>query len=233
MAAKSAIGKTFRLGSDPTRRFEVIGVARDVKYYMIGDDARNLVFLPLSVSMQGDLALQVRTAGPTAAVARELEALARRLEPTLPPAKAKTMQDDMFVAYLPSRIGAIVFGSFGVLAMVIAMVGIYGVTAYIVTQRTREFGVRAALGARGRDLVSVGVRDTVRLVGIGVAIGLPASYGVTRALAALPILYDARASDPAVLGGATLALLALATLASYFPARRAATVDPLVAMRAS
>jgi predicted permease len=230
---QSPIGKTFRLGSDSTRRFEVIGVARDVKYYMIGDDARTLVFLPVSLSMQGDLALQVRTGAPTAAIARELEALARRIEPTLPPAKAKTMHDDMFVAYLPSRIGAIGFGSFGILAMVIAMVGIYGVTAYIVAQRTREFGVRAALGARGRDLVSVGVHDTVRLVGIGVAIGLPASYGVTRALTALPILYDARAGDPAVLGGATLVLLALAALASYFPARRAARVDPLVAMRAS
>ncbi len=228
-----ALGKTFRLGIDTTRRYEVIGVARDVKYYMIGDDARDLVFFPISLSLPGDLALQVRTSAPTAAVARELEGLVHRLEPTLPPAKAKAMHDDMFVAYLPTRIGAIVFGSFGLLAMIIAMVGIYGVTAYIVAQRTREFGVRAALGARGRDLIGVGVRDTVRLVGIGVAIGLPASYGVARALTSLPILYDARAGDPLVLGAAIVALLTMATLASYFPARRAAAVDPLIAMRAS
>ena len=143
------------------------------------------------------------------------------------------MRDDMFVAYLPSRVGAIVFGSFGVLAMLIAMVGIYGVTSYIVAQRTRELGVRAALGAQRRDLVGAGLRDTLRLVAFGIGVGLPLSYGVARALTALPILYDAKAGDPVVLGAATFLLVVTATVASYLPARRAASVDPVTSMRGS
>jgi putative ABC transport system permease protein len=204
-----------------------------VKYYMIGDVARDLVFLPYSLSEQADVTLQVRTSAPTAVIARRLEAIASRLEPTLPPAKAKPMRDDMAIAYLPSRIGAAVFGAFGVLALVIAMLGIYGITSYIVAQRTRELGVRAALGAQRAALVSVGLRDTMRLVAIGLMIGLPLSYGVGRALTALPILYDARAGDPVVLAGATLLLVVTAVVASYVPARRASAVDPVIAMRAS
>jgi putative ABC transport system permease protein len=231
--AQSAIGQTFSFGGPNALKYEIIGVARDVKYYMIGDGARDLVFLPSSLSGRSNFTLQVRTDAPTAVIARQLETLISRIEPTLPPAKAKAMRDDMAIAYMPSRVGAIVFGSFGVLAMLIAMVGIYGVTSYIVAQRTRELGVRAALGAQRRDLVGVGLRDTLRLVGIGVAVGLPLSYGVARGLTALPILYDAHAGDPVVLGMATLLLVVTAALASYLPARRAASVDPVTSMRAS
>ena len=229
----SPIGQRIRFGGPTTPAYEIVGVARDVKYYMVGEAARDLVFLPVSVNFDPELTLQVRTDAPTAAIGRQLETLASRLEPTLPPSKAKAMRDDMFIAYLPSRIGAIVFGSFGVLAMLIAMVGIYGVTAYIVAQRTRELGVRAALGAQRRDLVTVGLRDTLRLLAIGVGIGLPLSYGVARALTALPILYDAHAGDPVVLGVATVLLVLTATIATILPARRAASVDPLTSMRAS
>jgi len=229
----SPIGQRFRFGGPTSTAYEIIGVARDVKYYMIGDVARDLVFLPVHASFSAELTLQVKTDAPTGVIGRQLEALASRLEPTLPPAKAKAMRDDMFLAYLPSRIGAIIFGSFGVLALLIAMVGIYGITSYIVSQRTRELGVRSALGAQRRDLVNVGLRDTLRLVGIGLLIGLPLSYGVARGLTALPILYDAHASDPAVLGVATVLLVVTAAIASYLPARRAADVDPLTSMRAS
>jgi predicted permease len=229
----SPIGQRFRFGGPTAPAYEIVGVARDVKYYMVGEAARDLVFLPVSVNFQPGLTLQVRTDAPTAVIGRQLETLASRFEPTLPPAKAKSMRDDMYIAYLPSRIGAIVFGSFGVLAMLIAMVGIYGVTSYIVAQRTRELGVRAALGAQRRDLVTVGLRDTLRLLVIGVAVGLPLSYGVARALTALPILFDAHAGDPVVLGAATVLLVLTATIATILPARRAASVDPLTSMRAS
>ncbi|HTE47318.1 MAG TPA: FtsX-like permease family protein, partial [Gemmatimonadaceae bacterium] len=143
----------------------------------------------------------------------------------------KPMADDMLVAYIPAGIGAIMFGTFGLLALVISMIGIYGVTSYIVAQRTRELGVRAALGAQQRDLVGVGLRDTLRLVSIGVVIGLPLSYGVARALTALPLLYDTSASDPFVLGAATAMLAVVAAVASYIPARRAGRADPLASLR--
>ncbi len=229
---QSAVGQTFHLADATSTRYEVIGVARDVKYYMIGDDRRSVMFLPVSREIPGALTLQVKTDQPTAAIARRLEALARELEPSLPPARAKGMREDTAIAYLPARIGAAMFGTFGLLALVIAMVGIYGVTSYIVAQRTRELGVRAALGAQSRDLVSIGLRDTLRLVGIGVAVGLPLSYGIGRALSALPILYDARAGDPLVLGAATVILVGVAAIASYVPALRAGRADPIVALRA-
>jgi ABC-type antimicrobial peptide transport system permease subunit len=113
------------------------------------------------------------------------------------------------------------------------MIGIFGVTSYIVAQRTRELGLRAALGAQQKDLIVLGLRDTLRLVSIGVAIGLPLSYGVARALTALPLLVDTKASDPLVLGGATAVLVLVAGLASYVPARRAGNADPLISLRAS
>jgi predicted permease len=229
----SAIGKRLQIGGGVSPVYEVIGVARDVKYYMVGDVARDLVFLPLSVSEQADLTLQVRTDAPVAVIGRQLESIASRLEPTLPPERAKPMREDMAIAFLPSRVGAAVFGTFGALALLIAMVGIYGITSYIVAQRTRELGVRAALGAQRSTLVGVGLRDTLRLVGIGLAIGVPLSFGVAKGLTMLPILYDAKAGDPVVLGGATVLLVATALVASYLPARRAAAVDPVIAMRAS
>jgi ABC-type antimicrobial peptide transport system permease subunit len=200
---------------------------------MIGDVARDLLFLPFTSADQTDVTLQVRTDAPVAVIGRQLETIAARLEPTLPPAKAKAMREDIAIAYMPSRIGATVFGIFGALALVIAMLGIYGITSYIVAQRTRELGVRAALGAQRSALLGVGLRDTMRLVTIGLLIGVPLSYGLGRALTALPILYDAHAGDPIVLGGATLLLIATALVASYIPARRAAAVDPVISMRAS
>jgi len=228
----SPLGRSFKFAGTSGAPYEVVGVARDVKYYMAGDKARALAFLSVANRFQGDLALQVKTDVPANVIGPQLESIARALEPTLPPTRTKAMHDDMLVAYLPAGIGAIMFGSFGVLALIISMVGIYGVTSYIVAQRTRELGVRAALGAQERDLVGIGLRDTLRLVLIGVAIGLPLSYGVARALTALPLLYDTTANDPFVLGAATAVLALVASVASYIPARRAGRADPLTSLRA-
>jgi predicted permease len=227
----SPLGRRFKFAGSGGAPHEVVGVVRDVKYYMAGDKARALAFLSVAHQFQGDLALQVKTEVPANVIGPQLESIIRALEPSLPPTRTRPMHDDMLVAYLPAGIGAIMFGSFGVLALIISMVGIYGVTSYIVAQRTRELGVRAALGAQERDLVGIGLRDTLRLVVIGVAIGLPLSYGAARALTVLPLLYDTTASDPFVLGAATAVLAAVASVASYIPARRAGRVDPLTSFR--
>jgi predicted permease len=231
-AGRSPLGQTMRLGGSAAQPYEIVGVARDVTYYMIGDVGRDLVFLPVTDGYQPSLALQVRTDLPASVIGPQLESLAQQLEPSLPRPKAKAMRDDMSLAYLPARIGAAVFGGFGVLALIIAMVGIYGVTSYIVAQRTRELGLRSALGAQPAALIGAGIRDTLRLVLIGIAIGVPAAFGVSLALTSLPILYDAHANDPLVLGGATALLLVVAAIAGYLPARRAARADPLISLRA-
>ncbi|HEY7394074.1 MAG TPA: ABC transporter permease [Gemmatimonadaceae bacterium] len=229
---QSALGRTFRLSGQTSPVFEVIGVSRAVKYFMIGDEARPIAFLPASLAYEPDLALQVKSSAPLSVIGPRLEALARELEPSLPPMRAKAMRDDMWIAYLPARIGAVLFGSFGALALFIAMAGIYGVTSYIVAQRTRELGVRAALGAQSRNLIGVGLRDTMRLVALGVGIGLPLSYGVVRGLTSLPLLYRTPATDPFVLSGATVALALVAAIAAYLPARRAGRIDPIISLRA-
>jgi predicted permease len=226
---ESAIGKRFRLGRDSSAMLEVIGVARDVKYYTLGESPRSLVYLPMTERGERELALQVRSTLPASVIGPRLESVVRELEPTLPPPRARPIRDDMLVAFLPAKAGAMIFGGFGLLALALATVGLYGVTSYVVSQRTREMGVRAALGARQIDLLLLSVRDTLRLVGIGVVLGLAGAYGLARLVVSL--LYDAQPGDPVVLGGATLVLTAAAVAASYIPARRAARVDPVTSMR--
>jgi predicted permease len=226
---ENAIGKTFRLGSDTSARLQVIGIARDVKYYTLGESPRSLVYLPVTRQYESGLTLQVRTAVAAAAIGPRLEAILHELEPTLPRVTAKPIRDDMFVALVPAQAGAVVFGSFGLLALILATVGLYGVTSYVVGQRTREMGVRAALGAQRMDLIRLAIGDSMRLVGIGVVLGLAGAYGLARLVTSL--LYDAHPGDPATLGGATALLVAVAAAAAYVPARRAAKVDPVSAMR--
>jgi predicted permease len=226
---ESAIGKRFQMGGDESPMLEVVGLARDVKYYTLGESPRSLVFLPTSQSGEQELTLHVRTTVPVSAIGPRLESIVRELEPMLPPPHARPIRDDMVVAFLPARAGAVVFGSFGLLALALATVGLYGVTSYIVSQRTREMGVRAALGARQIDLLILSVRDTLQLVAVGVVLGLAGAYGLARLVTSL--LYDAHPGDPVVLGGATWVLATAALAASIIPARRAAKIDPVISMR--
>jgi putative ABC transport system permease protein len=125
--------------------------------------------------------------------------------------------------------GAILLSLFGMLALVLASIGIYGVTAYTVSQRTHEFGVRMALGARARDVLSLVLRQGLMPVAFGVALGLLAAFGVTRFVASL--LVGVGAADPLTFAGIPLLLLGVAALAGYVPARRATRVSPTVALR--
>jgi predicted permease len=192
--SESAIGKTLRLGQDTSMRLSVIGVARDVKYYTLGEAPRSLVYVPLSFNYQSNLALQVRTTVAARSLGPRLEAILHELEPTLPRVTAKSIREDMFVAFVPAQAGAVVFGCFGLLALVLATIGLYGVTSYVVSQRTREMGVRAALGARRIDLVTLALGDSMRLVAIGVRArarrrvrpGPRAHLGVVRSRAGRP-----------------------------------------------
>ena len=135
----------------------------------------------------------------------------------------------MLVALLPARLAGTLLGAFGVLALLLAAVGIYGVMAYSVAQRTREIGVRMALGAGARELLALIVREGARLTAVGLAIGIIAALGLTRFISSL--LYGIRPVDVVSFAGAALILTASAVLACYIPARRAIRVDPVVALR--
>ncbi|MBV9772850.1 MAG: ABC transporter permease [Gemmatimonadetes bacterium] len=222
-----ALGKRLDYGGKP---MTVVGVTRDAKYVSLGEEPRPTLYLPHAGAYNGEMTLLVRTSGDPAALARPLAAAAQSLDPSLPLPRPKTMTEEMELSLMPARFGAALLGVFGGLALLLATVGIYGVVSYSVVQRTREIGIRAALGASREALLRMVVGGSMRLVGIGLATGL--ALAVLFGVAASGLLYGVSPADPALLVGAPAVLALAALLASYLPARRATRVDPMIALRA-
>jgi ABC-type antimicrobial peptide transport system permease subunit len=173
--------------------------------------------------------LQVRTAGATPAMAATLRDLVHVLDPRLPPVTVSSLADDMRIVLLPSELGAGMLGVFGLLALLLASVGIYGVTSYSVAQRTREMGIRSALGATARDLVMLLARQSMRVVFIGAGVGLLLAFVAARLLTSQ--LYGVTSTDPLTFLLMPTLLLSIAMVATLVPARRATRVDPAEALR--
>jgi ABC-type antimicrobial peptide transport system permease subunit len=208
---------------------EVVGITKDGKYVTLGEDPKPFFYRSFFQRYGADAALHVRTASDpqrlVAAVRREVQSL----DPSLPVYDVKTMTDHLGLSLLPARLAGSVLGLFGLVAVVLAAVGIYGVMAYSVSQRTRELGIRVAIGARPADLLSMVVGQGMRLAAIGVGAGLVVALAVTRLASSL--LYGISATDPLTFVGIALLLAGIALAASYIPARRAMKVDPIVALR--
>ena len=176
------------------------------------------------------MTLVVRTTNDPLALVPAVRAALRSLDPTIPIYQVQTIEQQLGEMVAQRRFSMALLGTFAALALVLGLVGVYGVTAYLVAQRTREVGLRLALGAHPRDVVRMVVGQGMRSAVVGVVVGLAASLVVTRLMASL--LYGVSPTDAVTLLAVT-ALLALATLvANWLPARRAARVDPLVALRA-
>jgi putative ABC transport system permease protein len=171
----------------------------------------------------------VRTAGDPAAVTGSVRAAVRAVDPALPVASVRTMDQIVGAWSAERRLNTVVLAALGALALVLAVVGIYGVIAYMVAQRTREMGVRLALGARPADVLRLVVRQGAALAGAGIAVGLAGAWEATRSMRSM--LYSVSATDPATFVGVALVLAAAALAASFIPARRATRVDPVVALR--
>jgi predicted permease len=220
-----AVGRTFR---NDGRTVTVIGIARNAKYRSLGEEPRGFVYVPIAQRYFERASIVVRTA-PGVRVDAPLRRVVAELAPALPVLDQRTMQEHTAISLLPQRIAAWVAGSLGGVALLLALIGIYGVTAYSVAQSTREIGVRVALGAtRGRVLGLV-LRQGVGLATIGVTIGAVAALGVTRLLAGL--LYGVHPLDALAFVGAGLLLVGAALAASWVPSRRAAAVEPMTALR--
>ena len=209
---------------------EVVGVVRDEKYAHIREDKRAFVFSPLSQDKTlGEATFYVRTSQAPESLSGAIRDTVRKIDPSLPTAHMKT-EETIVSEDLSSE--ATVAGlslTFGGVAALLGCVGIYGVLAFLVVQRTREIGIRIALGAMQGDIRRLVLREAVVLVAIGVAIGVPAAYGLGRLMDSM--LYGVSAGQPLTLltGPALMAVVALA--AAYIPARRATRVDPMVALR--
>ena len=224
---ENAVGRTFRFFEGEP--LEVVGVVRDVKAISLTESPSSMVYVPLVEAPKGPVTLFIHTAGDPGPMLVEARQLLRAMDNRIPLIYEKTVSDHMAFALWPSWMGALLLGSLGVVALVLAAMGVYGVMAYSVSQRTRELGIRMALGAQSWQVVQLVLRQGMALAAVGLAVGLIAAFGVTRLLRAL--LYGVNPSDPFVFFVVTIVLAAASLAACYFPARRAVKIDPVVALR--
>jgi predicted permease len=208
---------------------EVVGIARDGKYNSLGEAPVPYVFYPQRQLYRSQMAVVVRTRGDVASLLPEVRRQVQALDPTLPVYDVKTLEAHLGTALYPARAAAALLGLTGALALVLAAIGLYGVLSYLVTLRTREIGIRMALGARRADVLRLVVGRGLRLAGLGLVIGLALSASVTRFASFL--LYGTSPLDPATFASLVALLLGVATLAGWGPAQRAAAVEPVVALR--
>ena len=228
---EEAIGKRFRMLAPNARWLEVVGVSKDGKYRYIFEDRDNYFFTPLAQDYRAQRALHLRTTAAPELLAPAVQKEIRALNPDLPLYDVRSMRNSMGGGngFFLLNMGALFGGALGLLGLVLALVGIYGVVSYAANQRTQEIGVRMALGAQARDILSLVVGQGLTLVAIGLALGLLAAFGVSSLLGTL--LFGISSRDPITYISVPILLGVMAVAASYIPARRATKVDPLIALR--
>ncbi|HSQ30755.1 MAG TPA: FtsX-like permease family protein, partial [Gemmatimonadaceae bacterium] len=225
-----ALGKRFHWGGGPDAPLvEVVGIARDADYVSAGEAPKPTVYMPYTQEQRGEMTLQLRTSADVPQVRRAISTVLGTWAPTLPPPPVVRMVDDMAITLLPVRAGVVLLGAFGMLALVLAAAGIYGVAAYSVARRRREIGIRAALGATRARLIRMVLWESGRRVVIGAAIGSLITIAIAAGLS--KVLYGVRPVDPLAYLAVVVVICAMAMVATFGPARRAAGADPVAAMR--
>lgn len=208
----------------------VVGVVRDSKYTTLGEDAKPFMYLPFAQHYSTQMVVQVRTAGSPAALQAAARSALLQEAPNAVTAHMQPLAVDVRVALLPARVGAAMLGVFGLLALVLAMGGVFGVVSFTVAQRTREIGIRTALGGTASDIVRFVMSGSMRNVGVGLGLGLVLAMGVGQFLSSF--LYGVSALDPVTFIAVPLGFAVVAAGASAVPVRRAVRVDPIIALRA-
>jgi predicted permease len=226
------IGRHLGMGNDPGTKtdIEIVGVAGDTKYEDMRTPVPEEVYLPhVQQGFALDTNVYVRTRGNPADMFATVRQAARQVDTTVPVYDIRTLTHQVENALVTERLMALLSAVFGGLATVLAAMGLYGVMAYVVARRTREIGIRMALGANRGTVVWLVMREVLALSAIGVAIGLASAWALTRLVESQ--LFDVKPSDPITLALATLGIAAVAMLAGYVPARRATGIDPTRALR--
>jgi putative ABC transport system permease protein len=208
---------------------EVVGVVGQVRRKALENDPRPELYMPLAQAPSGSMTFIVQTSVDPAAMMPALKARVWEIDPTLPLYDTATLDSLVSQSLAPRRFVMQIVGSLSGLAFVLAAIGIYGMLSFSTAQRTREIGVRIAMGGSRSSIMGMVIREGMTLVITGVVVGLGTTLVLTRAMTAL--LYGVSPTDPATLAGTAVLLLAVALIACYMPARRATTVDPLAALR--
>ena len=211
------------------RDHTVIGVVPTGKYQRLGEAPTTFVFVAQAQHWNAAMSMLVRTVDDPEKLVRVLRAEVAALDANLPVSDVRTMNDHLAIALLPARLSGAALGVFGLLGLVLASVGMYGVMSYSVSQRRREIGIRMAIGAKSGDVVSLVMRQGLTLVLIGTTLGLAGAIAASRLLRG--ILYGNGTGDPLTFVAVPLLLIGVALLATWIPARRASAVDPLLALR--
>jgi predicted lysophospholipase L1 biosynthesis ABC-type transport system permease subunit len=229
---KQVVGRRFEIvGRNSNQLLEIVGVVQDAHFGSLREAPSPLFFLPFSQARtgRGQMTLEVRVVGDPvqfmAPVRREVQAL----DPAAPPFAVEALSTQVDASLSQERMVASLSSLFGLLALVLASVGLYGIMGYSVSRRTAELGLRAALGAQPVQVFGLILREAVSLVGVGLLIGFPLALAASTALKGL--LFDLSPSDPLTLTGVVGVLLLTGALAAFLPARRAAHADPMVPLR--
>jgi len=222
------IGRRIHMEWGDTLVGTVVGVAGDIKHTGVDSAASPTVYWAMAQFPWSNMTLVVRTQDDPSRMGEALVAQVRRLDPEQPVADLKTFDEWLGGAVARRRFMLVLLGGFAALGLVLTAVGLYSTTAYGVVQRTRELGIRAALGASRRDLLWSVLRQALVVVAVGIAAGLAGALVASRLLSSL--LFEVSATDPVVFVAIALLLLAVSALAGFLPARRATRADPMIAL---
>jgi predicted permease len=225
----SPIGKRVRQG-ERAPWLTVVGVVEDVKHYGLEQPARPGVYIPMPRLVQSTMTVALRTSGDPVQLTPTIRGIVREMDPELPIYNARTMEERMALSMTLRAAYSWMLGVFAAIALLLALGGSYGVTSYLVSQRTRELGIRVALGAGRGDISRAVLKGSLAVVSIGVVVGVAAAIGAGRFLSSL--LFGVPPYDALILTIAAVALLSTGLLANWLPARRASRVDPMISLRA-
>lgn len=226
---ESPIGRMVSLGQGGPDAREIVGVAKDVRYNAVEEAAFPAAYIPVNQSGRRGGFILVRTTVEPMTVLPSIRQLVRGFDSNLPLSDIHTMEDRLGTATSGARFSAILLSTYSAIALILAAIGIYGVMSYSVAHRTREMGLRLAMGAERTAIQRLVVGRALAVALVGLSVGLLAAWGLMRILGSL--LYEVQPYDPATFTLVAVGLAGLAFVASYVPARRASRIDPMIAIR--
>ncbi|MCU1238597.1 MAG: hypothetical protein JWP63_6564 [Candidatus Solibacter sp.] len=228
---ESPVGKHIRLGAADSKSpwLTIVGVVGDIVHNPYDREPRRTLYVPMAQAPQLYMDIGVRTAGDPLPIAPAVTAAVRAVDSEVPVDEMRTMERQIFNRAIGLNYMAVLMGIFGLLALCLSAIGVYGVMAYMVAEQTHDIGIRMALGAERQNVLAMIFRRGMTTIAVGLLVGLPVAWAFARLMSSL--IFGVTANDPATFIAITVALLAAAALAIYIPARRATRIDPIIALR--